>query len=595
MSDSPGSFVTQIQKSAASDPFAATLLPTPSQGPGSPPATHLPPLKPTDPLQLPGVSGAFDEETRQLLHYRLFHIYGAICIVMAALVSMSLLHDSILPPEAGLGRWTLGYPWLVFIETFAGTMYLWRRPRSSIATLRTLELALFLLIALIGGLVRYTVLSSTHMVESPDPRYGDLILRYGGVVTMFPIVFSILLYGVLIPNTRRRSLIVVGSLCCVSPVVTVLAAVENPALRHELPVIMPMTGMNIFMCGVIAVISAARTQSLRQQVYEARREAREVGPYTLKRKLGEGGMGEVYLAEHKLLKRPCAVKFIRAELAANPSNAMRFEREVRAMTALSHFNTVRIYDYGRADDGAFYYVMEYLDGLTLDSLVRTAGPLEPARAVYLLRQLCGALAEAHAAGLVHRDLKPGNILVSTLGGQHDVAKLLDFGLVQDLGAMDSDPRLTQTGAVVGTPAYMCPEQAGGDSALDARGDIYSLGAVAFFALAGRPPFEGMSVGKLLAAHLTQAPPLLTEVRKEVPNDVARIVDRCLAKSPQERFQSVKELDQALAACNCAGDWSSVRAAGWWSQHLNPACQPQHEHIEPGTIASTQGEQRDGQL
>src|SRR5262249_20594768 len=174
------------------------------------------------------------------------------------------------------------------------------------------------------------------------------------------------------------------------------------------------------------------------------------------------------------------------DLAAHPATAARFTREVQAITGLTHPNTVRVYDYGRAEDGSFYYVMEYLDGPTLEELVRQTGPLPPGRVVYLLRQVCGALGEAHAAGLVHRDLKPANVIIAALGGQRDVAKLLDFGLVQDLSA-DTDDRLTRSGTVLGTPAYMSPEQAAGESAVDARGDVYSLGAVALFALTGRPP------------------------------------------------------------------------------------------------------------
>ena len=203
-------------------------------------------------------------------------------------------------------------------------------------------------------------------------------------------------------------------------------------------------------------------------------------------------MGEVWLAEHGLLKRPCAVKFIRPDLAASPVTVARFAREVQAVTGLSHVNTVRVFDYGQADDGSFYLVMEYLEGPTLEQLVREAGPLSPGRVVYLLRQVCG-VAVAHGAGLVHRDLKPSNVIVATLGGQRDVAKLLDFGLVQDLSTV-TDERLTRTGMVLGTPAYMSPEQAAGDSTVDARGDLYSLGAVAFFALTARPPFQGKTIG-----------------------------------------------------------------------------------------------------
>jgi serine/threonine-protein kinase len=274
-------------------------------------------------------------------------------------------------------------------------------------------------------------------------------------------------------------------------------------------------------------------------------------------------MGDVWLAEHRLLKRPCAMKFIRAELAANPDTAKRFEREVRAVTALTHFNTVRIFDYGSNEDGSFFYVMEFLDGPTLDKLVKERGPLAPARAVYFLRQLCGALAEAHSAGMVHRDLKPSNIIIAALGGQRDVAKLLDFGLVQDHSATESDDRITRAGTVLGTPSYLCPEQAAGDP-VDARGDIYSLAAVAFFMLTGRPPFEGSTVGKLISAHLTQPAPDVRTLRSDIPADLAAVVAKCLAKEPKERFQTAVELEAALAACPCSMDWNACAAAAWWN-------------------------------
>jgi serine/threonine-protein kinase len=296
----------------------------------------------------------------------------------------------------------------------------------------------------------------------------------------------------------------------------------------------------------IAVFAAARASALQRRAFDAERRAERMGQYTLRRKLGEGGMGEVWLAEHGLLKRPCAVKFIRPELAANASNAARFTREVQAVTALSHTNTVRVYDYGQADDGSFYFVMEYLDGPTLEELVKSSGPLPAGRVVHLLRQVCGALAEAHAAGLVHRDLKPGNVIVASLGGQKDVAKLLDFGLVHDLA--DTDDRLTRAGMVLGTPAYMCPEQAAGEKTVDARGDIYSLGAVAFFALTGRPPFDRKTTGQLLAAHRSETPMPLSDLSPDVPADLAATVARCLSKDLAARYQSAAELDAALAAC-----------------------------------------------
>jgi serine/threonine-protein kinase len=390
------------------------------------------------------------------------------------------------------------------------------------------------------------------------------VVEFLGVVSLTGFITYVPAYGVLIPNSHRRSLTVVVALTAVPFAALVAAAAVNPALRwsHFLALTVQAAVVLTFPAA-IAVFAASRAAALQRRAFEAERRAEQVGQYALKRKLGEGGMGEVWLAEHRLLKRPCAVKFVRPELSADPRTAARFAWEVQAVTGLTHFNTVRVYDYGRAEDGSFYYVMEYLDGPTLEQLVREAGPLPPGRVVYLLRQVCGALAEAHAAGLVHRDLKPGNVIVAALGGQRDVAKLLDFGLVQDLSA-EADERLTRTGTVLGTPAYMSPEQAAGEEAVDARGDVCGLGAVAFFALTGRPPFQGKTLGQLLAAHRAEQPPALTDLRPDVPPDLAAVVARCLAKDPADRYQSAAELDRTLAGCGGAADWSAERAAEWWA-------------------------------
>jgi serine/threonine-protein kinase len=544
------------------DPTAPEYRPpatavAPPRVPTAPPAEPAPP-----PLRAVPTSAGFAEETRLLLRRRLLITHAAVGLVTGVITALAALGAPILPCEAGLGRWAIGLPLLAFGQSVAGLAFLVRRADATLAAYRLVEVTQFAIFAVVGGAARYLVLANPPPA-SLEPRFPILVYRFDAVLTNYSFVFGIIFYGVLIPNTPRRSLVGAGLLCLVPAVATAAAYAVNPDVRSDMPAILPVSGLPLCMAGVIAVFSATRNTALRRQAFEARREAEQVGAYTLQRKLGEGGMGEVFLAEHRLLKRPCAVKFVRADLAANPATAARFEREVRAITGLGHFNTVRVYDYGRADDGAFYYVMEYLDGPTLDRLVRDRGPLPPGRAVYLLRQLCGALAEAHAAGLVHRDLKPGNILVATLGGQHDVAKLLDFGLVHELGS-SADVRLTQTGAVLGTPAYMCPEQAAGEAVTDARGDIYSLGAVAFFVLAGRPPFDSPSVGKLIAAHLTQAPPVLDYLRPEVPADLAAVVARCLAKNPADRYQSAIELEAALAACDCAADWSATDAAEWWA-------------------------------
>lgn len=490
-------------------------------------------------------SGGHAEETRALLRRRLILLNALGAPACAILVACFLLGFE----QGGLrGRWAdlglAGYA-LVGVQLTAVALWLWRHPLAELTTLRWLELAFVGTLALLLGGLKFIALV-TFSADSPDERYAATAAGLAALLSNLPFYFFVPIYGVLIPNTRRRGLLVVVGVSMIPVLATVLAAVFNPPFREHAAYLTVMTCLGTVLAGGPAVFGAARITSLERQAYEARREAQEVGPYSLVRLLGRGGMGEVHLAQHRLLKRPCAIKLIHPRLSSDPESVARFTREVQAVTALTHLNTVRVYDYGRTDDGAFYYVMEYLQGPTLDALVRQEGPLAAGRAVRLLRQVCGALAEAHAAGLVHRDLKPANILVATLGGQTDVAKLLDFGLVKDLGAEEG---LTRTGTVMGTPAYLCPEQAGGEP-VDARGDVYSLGAVAFYALTGRPPFEGGSAGKLLAAHLTQPAPRADEVWPSVPADVADVVARCLAKQPGERYQSVRELESALAACGC---------------------------------------------
>jgi len=275
-------------------------------------------------------------------------------------------------------------------------------------------------------------------------------------------------------------------------------------------------------------------------------------------------MGEVYLAEHQMLKRPCVVKLIRPDKAGDRRVLARFQREVRATAKLSHWNTIEIFDYGSTEDGTFYYVMEYLPGMSLAELVERFGPLPPERAVHFLRQICDALSEAHAAGLIHRDIKPGNIFAAQRGGVYDVAKLLDFGLVKP--APDQEAiHLTGEGMIAGSPLFMSPEQATGDGAPDARSDIYSLGAVGYYLLTGRPPFEGKRAIKVMIAHAHQdvIPP--SQHRDGIPDDVQQVVLQCLAKAPADRYQNAASLAEALARCTTADRWTREDARRWWKE------------------------------
>jgi serine/threonine-protein kinase len=270
-------------------------------------------------------------------------------------------------------------------------------------------------------------------------------------------------------------------------------------------------------------------------------------------------MGTVYRARHALLRRPTAVKLLRPERTSERA-LLRFEREVRLTSQLNHPNTVSIYDYGRTADGVFYYAMEYLDGLDLQRLIEVDGPQPPARVIHVLRQVCGALNEAHGLGLIHRDIKPANIIVCEHGGARDVVKVVDFGLVKTFEA--DEPDLSVAEVIVGTPHFLAPEAIRSPSAVDARTDIYSLGAVAYFLLAGRYVFDGDGVMDVCLHHLNTKPVALSERASAVPVPLEAVVMRCLAKDPAERPQTAVALLNALAECSVP-EWRDSDAEAWW--------------------------------
>jgi serine/threonine-protein kinase len=371
----------------------------------------------------------------------------------------------------------------------------------------------------------------------------------------------IVLYGTFIPNTWKRCALVVGGMALLPLGLSVWIGCECPLLgpfvwhgMFEMVVILAIAS-------TIAIFGSYKISELQQQAFVARK----LGQYVLHRKLGAGGMGEVYLGEHTMLRRSCAIKLIRPEQAGDPTTLSRFEREVQAMATLTHWNTVEVYDYGLAEDGTFYYVMEYLPGLSLQDLVERHGPLPPGRAIYILRQLCAALKEAHAIGLIHRDIKPSNVILCQRGGAFDVAKLLDFGLVQGFGFEGAPDRLTLQGTILGSPPYMSPEQALGKGQIDARTDIYSLGGLAYFLLTGQPPFQRETAMEMLMAHVHDNVPPLREIRPEVPPDLEEVVLQCLAKKADERFPNIHRVDRALADCAAADDWESEQAKEWWDE------------------------------
>jgi tRNA A-37 threonylcarbamoyl transferase component Bud32 len=316
---------------------------------------------------------------------------------------------------------------------------------------------------------------------------------------------------------------------------------------------------------IIAAVSVAVSRSL----YTLRRtamKAERLGNYVIDRELGVGGMGQVYVAHHALMRRPTAVKVIRSDQADQHGALQRFEQEVQLSSGLTHPNTITIYDYGRTPDDTFYYAMEYLAGMDLQDLVERYGPLPAPRVAYILRQALGSLAEAHSRGIIHRDIKPSNIFLTQRGGLFDFVKVLDFGLAKQI-VEEGAAELTKTGMLFGTPRYIAPETVYGTEKADHRSDLYNLGGVAYWMLTGQPPFATENSVELIVDHVktVPAPPSdLSEV--PLPPELDALVMRLLEKKPEDRFRSAGEVEAALEDVDFPDHWSQASARAWWELH-----------------------------
>src|SRR5260370_2505775 len=416
-------------------------------------------------VALTGLSGFHVTDEITCLLRRRLRIAGLIALAGFAAF---LVRNLIAPPATPVPTTRILQMVVVAILTFLSAL-LWSHVRLSIRALRAVELSLFGVMALFFAYLQYAGFHGGQVLTWAPDENKKQILSLAAASNSLRWFVLIVLYGTFIPNTWRRCATIVGVLALTPLALTFLVC-------HDCPVMGPYTKPALFemsvalsMGAAIAIFGSYKIAELQQEAYAARK----LGQYQLHRRLGSGGMGEGYLGEHVLLRRACAIKLIRPDQAGDPTNLSRFEREVQAMATLTHWNTVEIFDYGHADDGTFYYVMEYLPGMTLQELVERHGPLPPGRAVHFLRQICAALHGAHGVGLIHRDIKPRNIIACRRGGGYDVANLLDFGLVHEHVLGQDAGKLTVQGTILGSPPYMSPEQAARKNGLDARSDRYS--------------------------------------------------------------------------------------------------------------------------
>jgi hypothetical protein len=401
--------------------------------------------------------------------------------------------------------------------------------------------------------------------EFADPM---MLETHQGFMGLSWVAVWMLLFTVVVPTSPRRA--VLAALASMSSVPVVIALVMTTGLTtvrlDPAQFFFGLVFPYLLVVGM-AYVGARVVYNLGTEV----KRARELGSYRLEEKLGEGGMGEVWRARHRMLARPAAIKLIRPGLAGNGRGGVseealrRFEREAQVIARLRSPHTVELFDFGRADDGAFYYVMELLDGLDADSLLRRFGTVPPERAIYLLRQICHSLSEAESCGLVHRDIKPANIFICRYGEEFDFVKVLDFGIVRAVqDPSDTSPGMTGENAVQGTPAFIAPEQAMG-TALDGRADIYATGCIAYWLLTGQLVFTAENAMGYLLQHAQAVPvPPSSRTKMPIPAALDALVLSCLAKDPADRPQSARELSRRLGEVEGADAWTQERAREWWA-------------------------------
>jgi eukaryotic-like serine/threonine-protein kinase len=485
------------------------------------------------------------------------HRLGLLAAVWAGLFVIGIVMNDVLAPLLDVPMGDL-IPWgrpadVVAVLSIAASLWLWRYTRRlTCKPRRALDLALVyeVLLALGVGVVNQW---QPHRV---------LAGRLSWICVL------VLLFPMIVPNTPRKTLIASLIAASMDPFGLLIAHWRGLAVPAF--TIIVWNYLPNYICAVIAVIPSKIMVHLGRHV----QRARELGSYRLVELIGRGGMGEVWRATHRMLARPAAIKLIKPEILGTPGKdgsaavIQRFRREAEAASFLQSPHTIRLYDFGETRAGTFYFVMELLDGLDLETLVRQNGPIPPERVTHVLRQLCHSLGEAHERGMIHRDVKPANIFLCRLGREYDFVKVLDFGLVkfdQDESIMDTIKAASEV--TTGTPAYMAPEMANGES-VDRRADLYALGCVAYWLLTGHLVFEAESALRMLIQHI-QAQPVPPSQRGDqaVPPALERVIMRCLEKDPARRPSSADEIVAELDRVELDVAWDQQRAREWWESHM----------------------------
>ncbi len=459
--------------------------------------------------------------------------------------------------------------WITLTATVQAGMFWWLsgRGKRSVACSRLLETLGLALYACSGATIgRYLLVGVTRDHALVQPSAIMMADAYVSMLQLFGTALAAAIRAALVPSRPRRTLLITslfGVPAILATSFLVPSAAGSIGLRTLDSLILPWLPAAAVVMWAFVITTCTLVSKVIYGLRAEVREARRLGQYVIEHKIGEGGMGEVYRARHGMMRRPSAIKLMRSSQASE-AQILRFEREVQQTARLTHPHTITIFDYGRTHDGVFYYAMELLDGANLQRVVAATGPQAAGRVVRILRMACDALGEAHDMGLIHRDIKPANIMLCRQGGELDFVKLLDFGLVKEL-AVDAEAELTGVSTLVGTPQYMAPESILEPGRSDTRSDIYALGAVAYYLLAGTDVFDGKSVLELCMQHLHQPALPFAERGVQVAAELEAIVLACLDKQPERRPQTVDELRRRLAACNPA-PWDAEHARAWWREH-----------------------------